>query len=148
MTVRHAGITLVTPAVERCRDFHCTHFGARVHFDCGWYVVLRFGDGADAPELAFMTPRDGLAPTVGALVNFTVDDVDALHARCLAAGLAVVSPLEDHDWGDRSFGVVDPSGALITLLVPIPPRGTFVDAYAGAPEATSAADEISATRGA
>jgi catechol 2,3-dioxygenase-like lactoylglutathione lyase family enzyme len=144
MPVRSISTTIVTPHVDACRQFHVAHFGAHVHFDCGWYVVLRFGAGEGAPELCFMEPRDGLAPTSGALVNLTVDDVDALHARCVAAGLPIVLPLEDHDWGDRGFSLLDPSGALLSPLVPIAPRGDFVNAYVAS--AAPASTELSALR--
>jgi catechol 2,3-dioxygenase-like lactoylglutathione lyase family enzyme len=144
MPVRSISTTIVTPHVDACRQFHVAHLGAHVHFDCGWYVVLRFGAGDDAPELCFMAPRDGLAPTTGALVNLTVDDVDALHARCVAAGLPIVLPLEDHDWGDRGFSLLDPSGTLLSPLVPIAPRGEFVQAFVTA--SPQAAEAVSATR--
>ena len=39
-----------------------------------------------------------------------VDDPDALHARCTAAGAEVVRPLEDTDFGSRTFTVRDPEG--------------------------------------
>ncbi|MCU0625544.1 MAG: hypothetical protein MUF21_03530 [Gemmatimonadaceae bacterium] len=53
-------------------------------------------------------------------------------------------PLEDHDWGDRGFSLLDPSGALLSPLVPIAPRGDFVNAYVAS--AAPASTELSALR--
>jgi PhnB protein len=39
-----------------------------------------------------------------------VPDVDALFARALAAGARELLPVQDHDYGDRSGGVIDPFG--------------------------------------
>ena len=39
---------------EESRDFYVKHFGAKVTFDCGWYVNLEFGKGA---SLQFMAPQ-------------------------------------------------------------------------------------------
>ncbi len=36
---------IITAKVEESRDFYVKHFGAKVTFDCGWYVNLKFGKG-------------------------------------------------------------------------------------------------------
>jgi uncharacterized glyoxalase superfamily protein PhnB len=41
-----------------------------------------------------------------------VDDADALHARIVASGCAIVMPLRDTDYGSREFGCRDPEGNL------------------------------------
>ncbi|MDO9596927.1 MAG: DUF1801 domain-containing protein [Azoarcus sp.] len=40
-----------TTKVEESRDFYVKHFGAKITFDCGWYVNLEFGKGT---SLQFM----------------------------------------------------------------------------------------------
>lgn len=39
-----------------------------------------------------------------------VEDADAIFERAIAAGGTVLLPMEDHDYGDRSGGLVDPFG--------------------------------------
>ena len=34
---------ITTEKVEESRDFYVKHFGARVTFDCGWYVNMQIG---------------------------------------------------------------------------------------------------------
>ena len=41
---------------------------------------------------------------------FYVDDVDAVHARAVAAGGKVTRPVADQFYGDRSGGITDPFG--------------------------------------
>lgn len=56
-------------------------------------------------------PRDvGGVVTQSAYV--IVPDVDAHHARAVAAGAKVVMPLEDKDYGGRGYGCLDPEGHL------------------------------------
>lgn len=39
-----------------------------------------------------------------------VEDPDAMYAQAQEAGAEVVMPIEDQDYGDRSFTVLDPEG--------------------------------------
>jgi catechol 2,3-dioxygenase-like lactoylglutathione lyase family enzyme len=44
-----------------------------------------------------------------------VDDVDAVHARCLAAGLVPEAPPVDATWGERYFHMTDPDGHQLSI---------------------------------
>lgn len=44
-----------------------------------------------------------------------VEDVDALHARAIAAGAEIVIELKDEDYGGRGFSCRDPEGHLWTF---------------------------------
>lgn len=48
-------------------------------------------------------------------IYLVVTDVDAVHARALAAGATVVLPLKDEDYGGRSFSCRDPEGHLWSI---------------------------------
>jgi uncharacterized glyoxalase superfamily protein PhnB len=101
---------ITTEKIEESRDFYVRHFGARVTFDCGWYVNMQIGK--ETSELQFMAPREPGPPAcnpAGLMYNFAVDDVDAEHVRLTAAGLTPIMPLEDHPWGDRGFAILDPN---------------------------------------
>ncbi|ACF45912.1 Glyoxalase/bleomycin resistance protein/dioxygenase [Prosthecochloris aestuarii DSM 271] len=105
-----------TNSVQETRDFYVRYFGARVAFDCGWYVNLEFG--SSLATLQFMSPRQPEhlpASGAGLMYNFAVDDVDEEYRRLTAEGLPVVVPIEDHPWGDRGFAVQDPNA--ITLYI-------------------------------
>lgn len=115
MNVKAASPCIVTDRIAESRDFYAAHFGARVTFDCGWYVNLAFGDGT--ASLQFMSPREGQAPCnpTGLMYNLQVVDVDTEHARLTGAGLEAIMPLDDHPWGDRGFAILDPNGVVLYL---------------------------------
>jgi catechol 2,3-dioxygenase-like lactoylglutathione lyase family enzyme len=49
-------------------------------------------------------------PRIWGRVIFWVDDVDAMHARALAAGHTPEMPPSDAPWGERYFHLRDPDG--------------------------------------
>lgn len=59
---------ITTDKVAESRDFYVKHFGAKVTFDCGWYVNLQFGK--QSSQLQFMAPQqpDTANSPVGLLV--------------------------------------------------------------------------------
>lgn len=48
-----------------------------------------------------------------------VDDVDAVHARALAAGFSPTMPPADAPWGERYFHIDDPDGHEISVARPL-----------------------------
>jgi len=126
MSIRSASITIVTSTLPETRRFYETHFRARPVFDCGWYVVLRLDSSGSGAEICLMEPQGGAAPFAGgAFLNLLVDDADKVHAELTEGGLSATVPLEDHPWGDRGFGVIDPSGVVVYCYHPITPAPEF-----------------------
>ncbi|ASQ90684.1 glyoxalase [Prosthecochloris sp. GSB1] len=130
MNILSVSAAFTTDNVTETRDFYVRHFGARVTFDCGWYVNLEFGD--PCATLQFMSPRQPehrLSSGEGLIYNFAVDNVDREHERLKLEGLEVVVPLEDHPWGDRGFAVLDPNGISLYLYSEREPDGEFRQYY-------------------
>jgi catechol 2,3-dioxygenase-like lactoylglutathione lyase family enzyme len=50
---------------------------------------------------------------------FYVDDVDAQHARAVAAGLAPAFAPRDAAWGERFFHITDPDGHELSFARPL-----------------------------
>ena len=96
--------------------------GAIVHAElrCGDGIVMLTGAGGDSPF--------GDHAGQGWLY-VAVPDADAHHARAVAAGAEIVSPLADQPYGSRDYSARDPEGNLWSF-------GT----YAPAPAARAAAD--------
>ena len=120
---------IITAKVEESRDFYLRHFGAKVTFDCGWYVNLEFG--SRSASLQFMAPQAGqpLCNPAGLTYNFCVSDVDAEYQSVTLAGLVAVMPLEDHPWGDRGFAVQDPNGIVLYIYSEREPSAEFKQYY-------------------
>lgn len=54
-----------------------------------------------------------------AIVEFMVDDVDAVFARIAGVATEVVQPPTTMPWGNRSLLVRDPDGNLVNLFAPV-----------------------------
>lgn len=119
---------ITTTKVEESRDFYVKYFGAKVTFDCGWYVNLEFGQGA---SLQFMAPQPNqpLCNSAGLTYNFCVSDVDAEFGSLTGAGLVAIMAMEDHPWGDRGFAVQDPNGIVLYIFSVREPSPEFQQYY-------------------
>jgi uncharacterized glyoxalase superfamily protein PhnB len=62
----------------------------------------------ELPERGAFAP-DGERGT-GVTLHLYVPDVDAVHARAVAAGVEILLPLDNYFWGDRYFVLKDPFG--------------------------------------
>jgi len=86
--------------------------GLREVMNHGWIVTL--ADDQLRNQISLMT-RDATAP-VNPSVSIEVDDVDAAYRAAVDAGLQIVHPLSDEEWGVRRFFFADPSGNVVNVL--------------------------------
>ncbi|MBF6183091.1 VOC family protein [Nocardia otitidiscaviarum] len=127
--------TLCADDVAAVRDFYVELFGFQVVFDSGWYVQLEAPDGAK-PQIGVVERSHESVPEAyrvlpsGFLVAIEVDDVDTVHARAVEMGLKMPLELRSEDFGQRHFMTVDPSGALVDVITPIPPSAEYAENYA------------------
>jgi uncharacterized glyoxalase superfamily protein PhnB len=49
-------------------------------------------------------------------LTIEVEDVDAVHAKVIAAGAQILYPLTTEPWGVRRFFVTDPDGVIINVM--------------------------------
>ena len=82
----------------------------------GFEVVVSMGEpptfamvGADDAGLG-LGQTDQLAVAGFVCSYFNVEDVDALHRRCVEAGAKIVAPLTRQPWGNDDFVIADPDG--------------------------------------
>lgn len=125
---------IMTGDVTATAAFYQRYLGFQVVFDSDWYVHLRSAHD-DSVNLAVL---DGTHQTIpdahhgtasGMILNFEVEDVDALYEEALRAGLPVLLPLRDEPFGQRHFLTRDPGGVLIDLITPIAPSAEFAAHY-------------------
>ncbi len=126
---------LMANDVGRTASFYCEHFGFRPLFESDWYVHLQ-SSGNEAINLAVLKgdhetiPASGRGLASGLLLNFEVQDVDAVHDRLSQAGLPILLALRDEAFGQRHFITSDPNGVMIDIVKPIPPSAEFAAHYA------------------
>ena len=126
---------LMTHDVAGTSAFYVKHFAMRPLFEADWYVHLQLA-GDPAVNLAVLDGRHETIPASargqvvrGMLLNFEVDDPDAIHDRLAAAGLPSLLALRNEDFGQRHFITSDPNGVLIDIVKPIPPSAEFAASY-------------------
>ena len=112
-------------------DWLCRAFGFEVRLKVSGddgrihHSELTFGDGlvmvgqtggTELPQNLYRSPRT-IAGGITQALAIHIDDVDAHHARAVAAGAKIVreprtSDYGDDYWTDRSYGALDPEGHL------------------------------------
>lgn len=122
MQVTASAISLNVPDVDASAAFAQRHFGFTVDMAADGFVSLSRPDvGFNLIYLhtGFPTFKPAaLAGHVadGLLIAFVVDDIDAEYVRVQAEGVAITTPIETEEWGERYFQVTDPNGVVIQLV--------------------------------
>ncbi|KQY40480.1 VOC family protein [Rhizobium sp. Root483D2] len=125
---------IMTRDVQGTADFYIRNFGFEALFTADWYMHLQSIENAHV-TLAILDgthttiPESGRRTVGGLLLNFEVEDPDALYAQFQAAGLPILKAICDEDFGQRHFITADPNGVLIDVIKPIPPTAEFAGQY-------------------
>jgi catechol 2,3-dioxygenase-like lactoylglutathione lyase family enzyme len=112
MTVRRVMPILTVSDIDAAVVTYRRILGLREVMNHGWIVTL--ADDELRHQVSLMT-RDATAP-VNPQVSIEVDDVDAAYQAAVAAGLEIVHPLSDEEWGVRRFFFADGSGNVVNVL--------------------------------
>ncbi len=134
MKVKSYYPVIMTGKVAQTADFYCQYFGFNKAFDSDWYVHLMSGEDKSV-NLAILNgqhetvPQGARGSVSGLILNFEVDDVDAEYERLVQAGLEILLPLRDEEFGQRHFITCDPAGVLVDMIKVIPPTGDYADQY-------------------
>ena len=126
---------IMTDDVAGTAAFYAAHFRFEALFTSDWYIHLQSSED-EKVTLAVLNHNHETIPAAGRgkkvsglLLNFEVEDVDAVHARLLAEGLTPIQPLRSEDFGQRHFILQGPEGELIDIITPIPPSGDVAASF-------------------
>lgn len=125
---------IMTERVGETAAFYIAHFDFRENFASDWYVHLQSAQDSGI-NLAILDgqhetiPAEGRGQVSGLLLNFEVEDVDAVYERMRVAGLPILLAIRDEAFGQRHFITADPNGVLIDVIKPIPPSAEFAALY-------------------
>lgn len=125
---------IMTGDVSATAAFYCAHFRFKPLFESDWYVHLQSvqDEGVTLAVLDWQhetIPAVGRSRVSGLLLNFEVEDPDAVYHACRAAGLPILKTICDEDFGQRHFITADPNGVLIDVIKPIPPSADYAAQY-------------------
>lgn len=121
--------------VAATADFYKRHFGFRAAFEADWYVHLQ-SEADQSVNLAVVRsdhetiPHASRGTSKGMILNFEVEDVDAVDGRLRSEGVEVAKALVSEHFGQRHAIYRDPNGVLIDVITPIPPSEEFLAQYA------------------
>jgi catechol 2,3-dioxygenase-like lactoylglutathione lyase family enzyme len=111
-----SAITLATHDMARAVAFYeALGFGLKFGGPAARFTSLRAGTGY---LNVIAAPAEQTWSWWGRAI-FHVDDVDAQHARALAAGLAPDFAPRDAPWGERYFHIRDPDGHELSFARPL-----------------------------
>ena len=104
-------------------------------FEASWFVYMT--SGGDHPHgIAFMAPDHPSRPPgpetfggKGLFLTLQVADARAEHERLRQAGVSIAYPVTDEAWGQRRFGVFDPSGLWLDIVQQTRPAKGYWDKY-------------------
>ncbi|HET6952238.1 MAG TPA: VOC family protein [Acidimicrobiales bacterium] len=114
---------LASRVLLRPTDFEA---GRRWYRDVlGLHVAREYGTGGAVTGVVFflgggflelVSGSSPVDPPASVALWLQVRDVDAEHARLVAAGVEVLSPPVDEPWGLRECWVADPDGVRLALI--------------------------------
>jgi uncharacterized glyoxalase superfamily protein PhnB len=108
--IRAVPILTVADVDAAVREY-CQLLGLEVIMNLGWVATLGTSRGAQFSVMV----RDQSAPCNPEL-SIEVADVDVAYERARAAGVEIVHPLQDEDWGVRRFFVRTSAGNVVNVL--------------------------------
>jgi catechol 2,3-dioxygenase-like lactoylglutathione lyase family enzyme len=113
MTARRAMPLLTVADIDAAKEAYAAVTGMEVVMDHGWIVTL--AAPADQSIQVSLITADPTGPANPA-ASIEVEDVDAAHASAVAAGLEILYPLSDEEWGVRRFFIRDADGNVVNIL--------------------------------
>jgi uncharacterized glyoxalase superfamily protein PhnB len=126
---------LLSQRNESGRDFYTRWLGFEVVFESTWFAYLT---SASNPSLgiAFMAPDHPSQPPgpepfngKGMFVTVQVTDATVHFNRLKRAGVRVDYALKTEAWGQRRFGLFDPSGTWVDVVEQVEPAPGYWDKY-------------------
>lgn len=111
---------LMVKDADRFVDFMAAVFGARVTEQIlqpdgsPGHTELKVGD-----SVIMLSGATAGRPPTPVMLHLYVEDVDAAFERAVRAGGKIVAPPADQFYGDRSGGVIEPSGNTIWIATHI-----------------------------
>lgn len=114
MAVKRIVTNVACAQVNAARGFYGEILGLTVVMDLGWILTFAAESASAAPQISIAT--EGGSGTSVPDISVEVDDLDAVLARVVAAGLPLEYGPQREPWGVTRFYVRDPFGRLVNIL--------------------------------
>ncbi|NVH72172.1 VOC family protein [Paraburkholderia sp. JPY432] len=119
--MKFASVRVVTPDLERLVEFYQRLSGIEAIGLADGFAEMRFEGSTLAISSEHLTKlfNAGAATAAAdqsAILEFEVEDVDAVFERMNASGTNIVMPTTLMPWGNRSLLLRDPDGNLVNIF--------------------------------
>ena len=111
MAVRRIKPNIRSDRFDESRAFYTEVVGLDGGEGLDWILFF----GGDTREVQLSVMKLDIHAGIHPDVSIEVDDVDAVHARAVAAGTEIVYGPADEPWGLRRFFMRDPNGAVLNI---------------------------------
>ncbi|HWV02581.1 MAG TPA: VOC family protein [Devosia sp.] len=120
--MQFASVRLVTADLDRLVSFYESLTGVEPTRPAPVFAEFRLGGAslAISDESLIRQFNAGAAVAASnrsAMIEFQVDDVDALHEQAKSLDADIVMPPSDMPWGNRSMLLRDPDGNVVNIFV-------------------------------
>jgi catechol 2,3-dioxygenase-like lactoylglutathione lyase family enzyme len=116
MSVTRIVPNLPVADVARANKLYAEIFGLDVGMDLGWIGNLAPAD-APAVQLQVMTSDESAPCNPNISIGVTGSaEVDVIYQRVVTAGLDIVHPITDEDWGVHRFFFRDHDGNIVNVV--------------------------------
>lgn len=99
--------------VARASAFYADLLDLEVGMDQAWVGTVV---APHAPSVQLTVLAGDATGPLDPVISIGVDDVDAVYARAVAAGVEIVQPSTDERWGVRRFFFRDPDGNVVNVI--------------------------------
>lgn len=113
MAVKRIVANIGADDVDAAKSFYRDILEMDVAMDFGWIVTFA-ADATAKPQVSVATEGGSGTPVPD--LSIEVNNLDEVHDRIVAAGLAVEYGPVNEPWGVRRFYVRDPFGRLLNIL--------------------------------
>ncbi|WP_116141868.1 VOC family protein [Trinickia diaoshuihuensis] len=119
--MKFASVRVVTRDIERLLDFYQRLSGIEAVRPADGFAEMRFEGATLAISSEHLIELFNIgaataAANRSAILEFEVDDVDAVFERMNASGSTIVMPTTLMPWGNRSLLLRDPDGNLVNVF--------------------------------
>ena len=119
--MKFASVRVVTPDIERLIEFYQRLSGIEAVRLADGFAEMRFEGSTLAISSEhliklFNVGAATAAANQSAILEFEVEDVDAVFERMMAFGTTIVMPKTLMPWGNRSLLLRDPDGNLVNVF--------------------------------
>lgn len=116
MEIRRINSNIGSGHVEKSKEFYAEFLGLKLVMDMEW--ILTFASESNPTAQISIIPTNKDQPS-GPPVTLTIEvsDVDEIYSKAKTFNYKIVYPITTEPWGVRRFGLEDPNGIIINIMM-------------------------------